>query len=179
MDSYDYLLKVIVVGPGGVGKTSVTQRYLKGRWMSSLKFTIGVDFSLKTVTVGNHRVKLQIWDTGGQEKFTAVRPVYYKGAVGAMIVFDLTNRKTFEDMDKWVREVETHCGHIPTMLVGNKSDLTDMRQVTTEEAEDYAKEKGISRHAILPFMASSAKDGQNVDAVFSKLSEMMILTVDG
>ena len=178
MVDYDYIFKVILIGPGEVGKTSLWQRYITRKFMSSYKLTIGVDFRMASIKIGDVDVKLQLWDTGGQEKFSAVRPVYYRGADGAIVVFDITKRESFEGMEQWFRELEMHCGPIPRILVGNKADLEELRQVTFEEAEAFAQKKSSEQQLMLPYMETSAKDGRNVDTMFQKLTEMMLLSVE-
>ncbi|MHA1785503.1 MAG: GTP-binding protein [Candidatus Helarchaeota archaeon] len=165
---YDYLLKVIIVGDGAVGKTALSVRYTQGKFMDDYKMTIGVDFSVKMLDVDGHRVKLQLWDTGGQERFSYLRPLYYSGAVGGLIVFDKTYRPSFENIPKWFQEVRQNRGpNIPLLLVGNKVDLPDW-QVSTEEAVALSKTyKTIYRDV-------SAKSGKSVDEVFSSLIKMII-----
>ena len=123
MSEYDYLFKVIVVGDGAVGKTAITIRFAEGRFEEHYKMTIGVDFAIKLIQVAGYKVKLQVWDTGGQERFSYIRPLYYKGAMAALAIFDLTNRESYDNLPKWFQEVADNCGAIPLMLVGNKVDL--------------------------------------------------------
>ena len=138
--------------------------------------TIGVDFSIKTITVPTNgesrRVKLQIWDTGGQERFSYVRPLYYKGAVGGLIVFDLTNRKSYENLDRWFSEIANNCVSIPLMLVGNKADLPD-REVAQSEIQAIANNHNIT------YYESSAKSGQSVNTIFEQLSTNLVLIEEG
>ena len=165
---YDYLLKVIIVGDGAVGKTALSVRYTQGKFMDDYKMTIGVDFSVKMLDVDGYRVKLQLWDTGGQERFSYLRPLYYSGAVGGLIVFDKTYRPSYENIPKWFQEVRQNRGpNIPLLLVGNKVDLPDL-QVSTDEATSLAKNyKSMYRDV-------SAKSGQSVDDVFMTLIKMII-----
>ncbi len=102
MEEYDYLFKVIVLGDGGAGKTALTVRFAQGYFQESYKMTVGVDFSVKLIQVGDKRTKLQVWDTGGQERFSFVRPLYYKGAMGALLVFDVSNRESFDHLTNWM-----------------------------------------------------------------------------
>ncbi len=176
MNEFDYLFKIVVVGDGGVGKTALTVRFAEGVFRDDYKMTIGVDFSIKTINVAingqTRRVKLQIWDTGGQERFSYVRPLYYKGAVGGLIVFDLTNRKSYENLSRWFTEIANNCVSLPLLLVGNKSDLPD-REVAHSEIEALA-----SGHNVLYF-ESSAKSGQSVDAIFENLSTNLVMIEEG
>ncbi len=166
---FDYLFKIIVIGSGGVGKTALTTRFAQGIFRDQYKMTIGVDFSIKTIEINGKKVKLQIWDTGGQERFAYIRPLYYKGASGAIFAFDITNRKSFESLSNtWFNEVFTNCGsNIPWVLVGNKADLPD-REVSVEEAREFAAQRGVS------YIESSAKSGQSVNEVFYALTKLLI-----
>ncbi|MDD1777750.1 MAG: GTP-binding protein [Candidatus Helarchaeota archaeon] len=143
-DTFDYLLKVIVVGDGGVGKTAIAVRFAEGVFKEDYKMTIGVDFSIRTIDISINdeirKIKFQIWDTGGQERFSYTRPLYYRGAVGGAVVFDLTDRVSFDHLDRWFSEVQKSCVSIPLLLIGNKADLPG-RQVSREEAEEFARAK--------------------------------------
>ncbi|WXG42633.1 MAG: GTP-binding protein [Promethearchaeati archaeon SRVP18_Atabeyarchaeia-1] len=168
---YDYLFKVIAVGNGAVGKTSITLRFSTGKFRDSYIMTIGVDFAIKTIEVqsreGVKKVKLQIWDTGGQERFSYVRPLYYKGAMGGLVVFDVTQPESFESVPKWFEEVRKNRGDVPLILVGNKVDLDD-RKVSSEQAQQLAKKIGVK------YLETSAKTGESIEKVFSELSSLMV-----
>jgi small GTP-binding protein len=169
--AYDYLFKVIAVGNGAVGKTSITLRFSTGTFRDSYIMTIGVDFAVKTIDVqssgGIKKVKLQIWDTGGQERFSYVRPLYYKGAMGGLVVFDVTQPDSFQSIPRWFDEVKKNRGDIPLILVGNKVDLPD-RKIKSEQAEQAAKKVGVK------YLETSAKTGESVDRVFTELSNLMV-----
>ncbi len=167
MSEYDYLFKVIVVGDGAVGKTAITIRFAEGRFEEHYKMTIGVDFAIKLLEIGGYKVKLQVWDTGGQERFSYIRPLYYKGAMAAIAIFDLTNRESYDNLPKWFQEVAENCGAIPLMLVGNKADLPD-RAVTTQEGQTLSDKMGII------YYEASAKNGENVNSLFMKLGETLL-----
>ncbi|MBD3226901.1 MAG: GTP-binding protein [Candidatus Lokiarchaeota archaeon] len=164
---YDYLFKIIVTGDGAVGKTAITVRFSQGKFDSDYKMTIGVDFAIKMIDIDGKKIKLQIWDTGGQERFSYIRPLYYKGAMGNALIFDLTNRASFEHLDKWYNEVLSNCGEIPMILVGNKADLAD-RAVSKNEAQDWAASHGLQ------YYETSAKTGENVGDVFSDLANILV-----
>lgn len=169
MSEYDYLFKIIVVGDGAVGKTAITIRFAEGRFEEHYKMTIGVDFAIKLVEVSGYKIKMQVWDTGGQERFSYIRPLYYKGAMAGLAIFDLTNRESYDNLPKWFTEVAENCGGIPIMLVGNKADLPD-RAVTSEEAQTLSQKMGI------PYFEASAKNGRNVNQLFENLATMLITT---
>ena len=167
-EDYDFLFKSVVVGDGGSGKTAVVVRFSQGFFQENYKLTIGVEFAVKTIHINNYNVKLQIWDTGGQERFRYVRPLYYKGSMGCIILFDLTNRESFDHVPKWLEEVKKESGNIPILLVGNKSDLINERVVSLDEARQISKDLNMF------YVESSAKNGKGVGDVFAILSLLMI-----
>ena len=172
-EEYDYLFKSIVVGDGGVGKTALTLRFSKGFFTEDYKMTIGVDFHVKTISIdsveGPIRAKLQIWDTGGQERFSSIRPMYYRGSLGALLIFDLTNSASFVHLPQWIEEVRANVKiEIPLLLVGNKSDLVDQRAVSLEEINTFTSNFNLY------YMETSAKTGEGVGDCFYILACLMI-----
>ncbi|MFX0074452.1 MAG: GTP-binding protein [Candidatus Hermodarchaeota archaeon] len=172
-DEYDYLFKSIVVGDGGVGKTALTLRFSKGFFTEDYKMTIGVDFHVKTISIdtneGPLKCKLQLWDTGGQERFSSIRPMYYRGSLGTILVFDLTNSASFEHLPQWIEEVRANIkAEIPVLLVGNKSDLIDQRAVSAEEISKFTYDFNLY------YMETSAKTGDGVGDCFYILACLMI-----
>ncbi|MHA1350656.1 MAG: GTP-binding protein [Promethearchaeota archaeon] len=173
VEEYDYLFKSIVVGDGGVGKTALTLRFSKGFFTEDYKMTIGVDFHVKTISIdtfeGPIKCKLQLWDTGGQERFSSIRPMYYRGSLGTILVFDLTNSASFEHLPQWIEEVRANIKvDIPVLLVGNKSDLTDIRAVSVEEINNFTRDFNLY------YMETSAKTGDGVGDCFQILACLMI-----
>ncbi len=166
-NKYDYILKIITVGDGEVGKTSLIVRYIENKFLDDYKMTIGVDFFTKLLTINNNRVKLQIWDTGGQERFTSIRPMYYKASVGGFVVFDKTNRQSFYNVVKWFEEVYNQCGEIPLILIGNKIDMDDP-QISWNEARNIAKKFNTV------YFETSAKNDISVSLAFETLVRMII-----
>ena len=172
-DEYDYLFKSIVVGDGGVGKTALTLRFSKGFFTEDYKMTIGVDFHVKTISIdtseGPLKCKLQLWDTGGQERFSSIRPMYYRGSLGTILVFDLTNSASFEHLPQWIEEVRANIkSEIPVLLVGNKSDLLDQRAVSAKEISKFTNDFNLY------YMETSAKTGDGVGDCFYILACLMI-----
>jgi len=173
VEEYDYLFKSIVVGDGGVGKTALTLRFSKGFFTEDYKMTIGVDFHVKTIAIetveGLIKCKLQLWDTGGQERFSSIRPMYYRGSLGTVLVFDLTNSASFDHLPQWIEEVRANIkSDIPILLVGNKSDLIDQRAVSIEEISNFTRDFNLY------YMETSAKTGDGVGDCFYILACLMI-----
>ncbi len=165
--AYQYLFKTISVGDANCGKTALTVRYTQNIFKESYETTIGVNWASRQVDVFGQEVKLMIWDTGGQDAFATVRTQFYKGAFGVLVVFDLTNRESFEHVPKWLEEIKASAKAIPIILVGNKSDLPD-RQVSREEAEAFADKINVS------YMESSAKTGAGVGDCFAILAGQIL-----
>ncbi len=168
-DAFDYLFKVVLVGDAEVGKTSLTTRFAYGTFTDGYISTLGVDFIVKSIPVNNYIVKLQAWDTAGQERYAGVRPIYYRGAKGALLVFDITMRQSFVNVEKWFNQIRKYSGlDVPIILVGNKLDLTDSRVVNTDEVQVYSAQKEI------PYFETSAKTDYAVTDVFKKLAELIL-----
>ena len=162
---YDYLFKVVLIGDSGVGKSNLLMRYTKGDFNIESKTTIGVEFATKTIkTQSNNVIKAQIWDTAGQERYRAITNAYYRGAVGALLVYDVTSMKSFMHVSDWLKELKQFADtNIVILLVGNKTDLKDKREVKKEEAAAYAD----THH--LAFIETSALDCSNVDLAFDRI----------
>ncbi|KAH7570667.1 hypothetical protein ACOSP7_018995 [Xanthoceras sorbifolium] len=157
----DYVFKVVLIGDSAVGKSQLLARFARDDFSLDSKATIGVEFQTKTITMDRKTVKAQIWDTAGQERYRAVTSAYYRGAVGAMLVYDISKRQTFDHMAKWLEELRGHADkNIAIMLVGNKSDLRTLRAVPTEDAKEFAE-----RESLL-FIETSALESTNVESAF-------------
>ncbi|KAK4386748.1 Ras-related protein RABA5a [Sesamum angolense] len=157
----DYLFKIVMIGDAAVGKSNLLARFARDEFYPNSKSTIGVEFQTQTMEISGKEVKAQIWDTAGQERFRAVTSAYYRGAVGALLVYDISRRQTFEGTGRWLNELQTHSDmNVVTILVGNKSDLKDAREVTTAEGKALAEAQGLF------FIETSALDSSNVSAAF-------------
>ncbi|XP_047955353.1 ras-related protein RABA5b-like [Salvia hispanica] len=157
----EYLFKIVVIGDSAVGKSNLLSRFTRDEFDHNSKATIGVEFQTQVLEVDGKEVKAQVWDTAGQERFRAVTSAYYRGAVGALVVYDITRRTTFDSVKRWLDELNTHCDTAVTrMLVGNKRDLESIREVTTEEGTELAEEEGMF------FIETSALDSTNVSKAF-------------
>ena len=158
---YDHLFKLLIIGDSGVGKSSLLLRFADNTFSGSYITTIGVDFKIRTVTIDGQRIKLQIWDTAGQERFRAVTRSYYRGAAGALMVYDITRRSTYNHLSSWLTDTRNLTNPSTVIfLIGNKCDLEGQRDVTYEEAKQFADENGLM------FVEASAKTGQNVEEAF-------------
>ncbi|XP_076440759.1 ras-related protein Rab-10-like [Babylonia areolata] len=172
--TYDLLFKLLLIGDSGVGKTCLLFRFSDDAFNTTFISTIGIDFKIKTVELGGKKIKLQIWDTAGQERFHTITTSYYRGAMGIMLVYDITNAKTFENISKWLRNIDEHANEdVEKMILGNKCDMEDKRQVATNRGESIAKE-----HCI-PFLETSAKANINVERAFMDLAQAILNKTPG
>ncbi|KAI3381778.1 hypothetical protein SNEBB_009948 [Seison nebaliae] len=163
-DEYDYLFKVVLIGDSGVGKSNLLSRFTRNEFNLESKSTIGVEFATRSIEHNQKRIKAQIWDTAGQERYRAITSAYYRGAVGALLVYDIAKRNSFENVDRWLNELKDHTDHrIVVMLVGNKSDLKHLRATSTDEGKEYAAAHDLA------FIETSALDASNVDLAFRKI----------
>ncbi|KAK8958334.1 Ras-related protein RABA1d [Platanthera guangdongensis] len=163
-DDYDYLFKLVLIGDSGVGKSNLLSRFTRNEFNLESKSTIGVEFATKSLNVEGKVIKAQIWDTAGQERYRAITSAYYRGAVGALLVFDVTRRDTFENVERWLRELRQHTDpNIVVMLVGNKSDLRHLVSVSTDDG------KALAERESLFFLETSALESTNVEKAFSEV----------
>ena len=175
MNNFDYLFKYICIGDVSVGKSCIIKRYTQDTFLDNYDSTIGVEFAQKILNVkdqGNNTkvVKTQIWDTAGQENFKSITRNYYKGSIGALLVFDITNRKSFENIQSWINEITQIANNqIQLILVGNKFDLSLVkREITEQEAQDYARKLSIN------YIECSAKTNFNIQEIFNVLTQQII-----
>mmetsp|Transcript_9444 Transcript_9444/g.26475 ORF Transcript_9444/g.26475 Transcript_9444/m.26475 type:complete len:216 (-) Transcript_9444:71-718(-) len=161
---YDYLYKVVLIGDSGVGKSNLLSRFTRNEFSLETKSTIGVEFATRSIQVDGKTIKAQIWDTAGQERYRAITSAYYRGAVGALLVYDIAKSITYKNVERWLGELrENAAENIVIMLVGNKSDLKHLREVPTDEAREYSEKNGLS------FIETSALDSTNVDTAFQNI----------
>lgn len=158
---YDYLFKIVLIGDSGVGKSNILSRFTRNEFCLESKSTIGVEFATRTLQIEGKTIKAQIWDTAGQERYRAITSAYYRGAVGALLVYDITKRQTFENVQRWLRELRDHAdSNIVIMMAGNKSDLNHLRAVPPEDAQMLAEKEGLS------FLETSALEALNIENAF-------------
>jgi small GTP-binding protein len=168
--------KLPIFGDAGVGKTTLTHRYLHGLFKESYHHTIGVDFFLKRFEMDDKKVSLQIWDFAGEEKFRFLLPGIINGAHGTIFMFDITRYVTFENITNWLnvfkKANETHNQKVPVLLVGSKIDLIGLRTVPAEECKKFVKENNL-----LGYIECSSKTGENVESIFRAITKMMISNI--
>ena len=166
---YDYIFKVLLIGNSDVGKSSLILRYVDQIWNDVFVPTIGVDFKVKSLEIENKSIKLQIWDTAGQERFRNVISSYFKGAHGILLIFDITSRESFKELENWLGEVERNASpQILKILIGNKCDLVEERDISKDEGEAFAMRNGMQ------YIETSAKINTNVNEAFEALAKIMV-----
>ena len=172
-ENYDLIFKIVLIGDSGVGKTNILSRYINNEFSLATQSTVGVEFGSKIIKKNGKVIKLQIWDTAGQERYKSITSAYYKGARGAFVVYDISRKTTYDNIDKWIGELKTNGSEdVLIMLVGNKSDLEEKREVNTEEVEKKAQEQKLA------FCETSALNGKNVEYAFENLINEILKKVE-
>ncbi|CCM04530.1 uncharacterized protein FIBRA_06711 [Fibroporia radiculosa] len=172
-DGYDYLFKLLLIGDSGVGKSCLLLRFAEDAFTDSYLSTIGVDFKIRTIELEGKMVKLQIWDTAGQERFRTIAAAYYRGAHGIVVVYDVTDAESFDNVKGWLQEIERYASeNVKKLLIGNKSDLVERKVVAYGSAKEFADELAI------PFIETSAKTSSNVEEAFLTMSKQIKESVD-
>lgn len=162
---YDYLFKLLLIGDSGVGKSCLLLRFADDTYTDSYISTIGVDFKIKTTTLDSQVIKLQIWDTAGQERFKTITSSYYRGAHGIIIVYDVTDPESFNNVRNWMQEIDKYAMEdVNKLLVGNKSDMVAKKAVSYDEGKNLADSYGIK------FIETSAKSSHNVETAFNVMA---------
>lgn len=171
---FDYLFKVVLVGDSGTGKSCISNRFVSNQFLQAHDTTIGVDFYVKMLELDGKKVKLQIWDTAGQERFRTIVPNYYRSSQGVVLVYDCTDRKSFDHLIDWLREVDRYANEdADRVVVGNKCDApATLRAVETTMGKSFAENLGVS------FYETSARSGKNIDKVFLELAASIKRRVD-
>lgn len=164
----DYLFKLLLIGDSGVGKSCLLLRFADDTYTESYISTIGVDFKIRTIELDGKTIKLQIWDTAGQERFRTITSSYYRGAHGIIVVYDVTDNESFNNVKQWLHEIDRYaCENVNKLLVGNKSDLTTKRVVSTEQGKEFAESLGVE------FLETSAKTSTNVEQAFLTMASQI------
>jgi Ras-related protein Rab-2A len=170
--SYHYVFKSIVVGNSGVGKSSILLQYIQDRFNKVHDITIGVEFGAKIINIRNKNIKIQIWDTAGQERFRSITRSYYRDTAAILLVYDITNRNSFTDLEIWINEINGMNKNAKILLIGNKSDLESNRQVSYNEGIEFARKLNIN------FIEISAKNKKDTDMAFNLLMESILDNVE-
>ena len=164
--NFNYLFKYIIIGDAAVGKSNLLLRYAHGQFKDEYQLTIGVEFGAKNISINDKIYRIQIWDTAGQENFRSITRAYYKNSVCALVVYDITNRDSFNNISNWIEDCKNQSPKtIFMVLVGNKSDLSDKRVISIDEGRELAEKYNMI------FFETSAKTGDNVDLIFFKSAE--------
>jgi len=164
--AYDYLIKLLIIGDSGVGKSCLLLRFSDDSFTPSFITTIGIDFKTRTIELEGKRIKLQIWDTAGQERFRTITTAYYRGAMGILLVYDVTDEKSFNNIRNWIRNIEQHATEsVNKILIGNKCDMVEKKVVDSARGKALADEYGIK------FLETSAKNSINVEEAFITLAK--------
>ena len=164
-NNYELLYKIIIIGDAAVGKSNILNRYVKNEFSENIKSTVGVELGIKFIKVKGTNTKIQIWDTAGQERYRAITSSYYKGSHGCFIVYDITNEKTFNNVEKWYEHVQREAGQdISIILVGNKCDKENERKISKEKGQEKAKNLKCA------FFETSALSGTNITEIFDELA---------
>ncbi|PCH33681.1 ras-domain-containing protein [Wolfiporia cocos MD-104 SS10] len=173
METYDFLMKYIVIGEAGTGKSCLLHQFTHNSFKDHSQHTIGVEFSSRTIKLGEKRIKLQLWDTAGQERFRSVTRSYYRGAAGAILVYDITSRASFTNLAQWLADARALASpYLVTVLVGNKSDREEDREVEWAEASKWAAENDLH------FLEASSLSGDNVEAPFLLCTRAILLSIE-
>lgn len=165
---YDYQFKLLIIGDSGVGKSCMLQRFAGESFSGTYVSTIGVDFKIRTVIIDEERVKLQVWDTAGQERFRTITSTYYRGTHGVIIVYDVTSVDSFNNVKRWLYEIDQNCDSVSCVLVGNKDDIVTKKVIQTAEAKRLADQLGIQ------LFETSARDGKNIDEMFMAITRLVL-----
>ena len=172
MDEYDYHFKVLLIGDSSVGKTSVLLRYVEDKFNAEFQTTIGVDFKVSTFNMNGKSIKLQLWDTAGQDRFKNIVASYYRGAHGILLMYDITNQTSYQNVQRWYDEAQNYLQKsVPKLLIGNKADLAGQRTVRMEEAKNLSDRLGID------YVETSAKNNTNVKIAFETLTRSILNSV--
>uniref|UniRef100_A0A6T8NAK7 Rab8 n=2 Tax=Hemiselmis andersenii TaxID=464988 RepID=A0A6T8NAK7_HEMAN len=163
--NYDHLIKLLLIGDSGVGKSCLLLRFSDDSFTTSFITTIGIDFKIRTIEQEGKKLKLQIWDTAGQERFRTITTAYYRGAMGILLVYDVTDEQSFNNIRNWIRQIQQHAAdNVNKILIGNKCDMLDKKVIDTARGQALADEFGIK------FFETSAKNNINVEKAFFEIA---------
>ncbi|CAD8090388.1 unnamed protein product [Paramecium sonneborni] len=173
-EPYDFIFKIIIIGNGSCGKTSILYHYLNGKQPKNVAQTVGVEFSSKMISIKGKSIKLQLWDTAGQERYRSIARTYYRGALGAICLFDLTNTESFQNMPQWIKDARDFARpDICIIACGNKIDLIEQRKITESQVQKLVKD-----YTIDSYFQTSAVTGEQIENMFQTLSEKLVQKID-
>ena len=173
MSTYNYLFKYIIIGDSAVGKSNILLRYIHERFNEEFQSTIGVEFGAKNIEINNKICRVQIWDTAGQESFRSITRAYYKNSVCACVVYDITNRNSFQNVQLWIDDCKKQTPKtVLLVLIGNKLDLESKREISYEEGRSFANDNNML------FFETSAKTGENIEELFNKSAQTIVENID-
>ncbi|TFL03709.1 ras family-domain-containing protein [Pterulicium gracile] len=173
LETYDFLMKFIIIGEAGTGKSCLLHQFTHNSFKDHSQHTIGVEFSSRTLKLGEKKIKLQLWDTAGQERFRSVTRSYYRGAAGAILVYDITSRESFANLSRWLTDARAlGSASLVVILVGNKSDREEEREVEWSEASKWAADNDVH------FLEASSLSGDNVEAPFLLAARSVLLAIE-
>ena len=162
---FDEKIKLMILGDSSVGKSSILRKYCKNEFLDKYITTIGIDFQIKNLTINNKKIKLQVWDTAGQERYRVVTKNYFNTSDGFIIIYDITNRETFTNINNWIEQITTIVGNnVKCVIFGNKNDLNNKRKVETDEGKELAEKFNFK------FFETSAKEGNNIEEGFKSIT---------
>lgn len=171
-NKYDYLIKFVIIGDTNTGKSCLLQRFVDDTYTNDFISTIGIDFKVKTINIDDKIIKVQMWDTSGQCRFRSITNSYYRGAHGMIIAFDITNKKSFTNIERWMRDVKNFGSENSIkILIGTKSDLIEERQISKEEIDTLVDELGIS------YIETSAKENNNINELFVTICKEILINI--
>ena len=169
---HDHQFKLLIVGNSSVGKSAILLRFADDKYDESYVSTIGIDFKVRSIDIDGKRVKMQIWDTAGQEKFRTIGTAYYRNTHGVILVYDVTSKESFLSIERWLQEIKKNCANTiyKIVLIANKDENPNLKKISTEEASEFANQMGI------PLFETSAKENINVEELFYAIAKMMVDT---
>jgi small GTP-binding protein len=167
--NYSYTFKILLLGDGAVGKTALVQRFVHGKFQKAYLMTIGMEPYSRYETINGTKICYSLWDIAGQDRFKVMRGMFFRGAMGALVTFDLTRRSTFDNISNWIQEAKKESPDALFILVGNKYDLEDLREVSSDEGKKLADDLGC-----IDYIETSALTGENVGEAFFKIGETLL-----
>ena len=169
---FENLVKILVIGDFNVGKTNFILQFADEQFIENAMSTVGFDLKSKVIKVGSENIKIQVWDTAGQERYQSISKGLFQKVQGIIIVYDITNYSSFENISNWIHSINDKCGTMPVLIVGNKIDKEDEREVGTDEGKEFANDRGLL------FCEVSAKTGHNIDEIFNNILDLLIENYD-